>query len=78
MFKSAEYVPISVADTHLIMNGYRFDRVEILPVPDRFDVLPGTRPDENGIPVPIRIRSKVRDHLSEPPKGEQDGTFNGG
>jgi hypothetical protein len=73
MFKSAEYVPILVADTHLIMNGYRFNRVDPLPIPERYDVLPGTRPDENGIRIPIRIRSKVRDHLSEPPhEGEQD------
>ena len=69
MFEFAEYVPILVADAHLIMNGYRFDRAESLPVPDPFDVLPGTRPGENGIPIPIRIRSKIRDHLSEPPIG---------
>lgn len=73
MFKEgAEYVPIVLEATHLTMNGYRFDRVDALPVPDRFDVFPGTRPDENGSPIPHSFRSMILDHLPEPPKGLQE------
>ena len=73
MFKGgAEYLPITSEDTHLTMNGYRFNRVGELPIPDRFDVFPGTRPDANGSPVPHSFRGKIREHLLEPPNGEQD------
>ena len=72
MFKGgAEYVPIALEDTHLTMNGYKFKRVGELPIPDRFDVFPGTRLDANGSPIPYSFRGKVRQHLPEPPNGEQ-------
>jgi hypothetical protein len=74
MFKGgAEYVPIVLEATHLTMNGYRFNRVGVLPIPDRYDVFPGTRPDEIGSPIPHSFRSKVLEHMSEPPNGEQAG-----
>ena len=76
MFKAgAEYVPIVVEATHLTMNGYRFNRVAELPIPDRLDVFPGTRPDENGSPIPHSFRCKLQDHLPGPPKGQEGGGF---
>jgi hypothetical protein len=71
MFKGgAQFVPIEWEDSHLTMNHYRFHRVDDVPVPDRYDVFPGTRPNENGTPVPHSFRSRVLDHLPEPPNGE--------
>jgi hypothetical protein len=69
--KGAEYVPIALEASHLTMNGYRFNRVGELPMPDRFDVFPGTRPGVDGSPIPHFLRSKVLEHLPEPPNGEQ-------
>jgi hypothetical protein len=74
----SEYVPIIFEGTHLTMHEYRFDRAGELPIPDRFDIFPGTRPDESGSPIPHSFRSKVLDHLPEPPIGEQDASSNGG
>jgi hypothetical protein len=74
----AEYVPFELEATHLTMNGYRFDRVGELPIPDRFDIFPGTRPDDNGSPIPHSFRSKVLDHLKEPPIGDRDATSSSG
>ena len=72
MYKSgAEYVPLALEASYLTMHGCRFDRVSGLPVPDRVDIFPGTRPDENGIPVPHFFRGNLCDPLPEPPKGEQ-------
>lgn len=71
MFKSgAEYVPIALEASQLSMNGYRFNRVAGLPLPEFFDVFPGTLPDKNGTPIPHFLRSSVCDHLLEPPKSE--------
>ena len=67
----AQYVPIELADTHLTMNGYRFNRVGVMPIPDRFDVNPGTRPNANGAPIPTFFRNKLQDLLLEPPTGEE-------
>lgn len=67
----AEQVQMEWGETHIIMNGYRFVRVDELPPPDRFDVYPGTRPDANGKPIPHSVKSKLQDLLSEPPNGEQ-------
>ena len=69
LFKGAEYVPIVLEATHLTMNGYRFNRAGELPVPDRFDVLPGRRPVENGSLIPDSFRSKLQGHLPGPPIG---------
>jgi hypothetical protein len=69
--KGAEYVPIALEASHLTMNGYRFNRVGELPMPDRFDLFPGTRPGVDGSPIPHFLRSKVLEHLPEPPNGEQ-------
>ncbi len=75
MFKGgAQFVAIELENSHLMMNGYRFHRVSDLPVPDRHDVFPGTRPDENGTPVPHSFTSRVMEHLPEPPNGEQAGS----
>lgn len=75
MFKSgADDVPLELEATHLTMNGYRFNRVSGLPLPDRFDVFPGTRPDESGTPLPHFFRSNLRDHLPEPPKAQINKT----
>jgi hypothetical protein len=77
MFKAgAEHVPIVLEAAHLTMNGYRFNRVGELTIPDRFDVLPGTRPGADGSPIPHFLRSKVLEHLPEPPNGEQAVTPN--
>jgi hypothetical protein len=77
MFKAgAEYVPIVFEASHLTMNGYRFNRVGELPIPDRFDVFPGTRPGADGSPIPHFLRSKVLENLPEPPNGEQGVTPN--
>jgi hypothetical protein len=78
MFKGgANYVPIALEANHLIVDGYRFNRVAGLPIPDRFDVFPGTRPDENGTPKPYSFKDKVCDHLPEPPNGHQADSTNG-
>jgi hypothetical protein len=76
MFDSAEFIPVTVSDTHLIMNGHRLDRVDGLPIPEPFDILPGTRPNDNGDPIPTKWRSKVRDYLDKPPQGEQAASSN--
>gem|GEM_PF-7066220 len=68
LWAAAEYVPIALEASHLTMHEYRFDRVAKLPIPDRFDVFPGTRPDENGSPIPHSFRTKVQEYLPEPPK----------
>ena len=77
MFKSgAEYVPLALEDTHLTMNGYRFIRVAEMNLPERVDIFPGTRPDENGTPIPHFFRGSVCEHLPAPPKGEQSAAPN--
>lgn len=71
MFKTgAGFVPLELEAAHLTMNGYRFVRSRGLPVPQRFDVFPGTRPDESGSRVPFCFRGKLLDHLTEPPKDD--------
>jgi hypothetical protein len=75
MFKrGAQFVRIQLEDSCLMMNNYRFHRVDALPVPDRYDVFPGTRPDENGSAVPHSFRSRVSEHVPEPPNGECVGS----
>lgn len=69
MFKTgAGFVPLEWEATHLTMNGYRFARSSGLTVPERFDVFPGTRPDESGSRIPFSFRGKVLDHLTVPPR----------
>ncbi len=68
MFRHAEYVPVILEPNHLMMNGHQFNRVEGIPIPERFDVLPGTGSDENGISFPQTFRSELQDYLSEPPR----------
>ena len=71
MFKAgAGFVPLELQADHLTMNGYRFSRSSGLTVPERFDVFPGTRPDESGSRIPFSFRGKILHHLTEPPTDE--------
>ncbi len=74
MFKTAEYVPIQIDSAHLIMNGYRFELVAGLSVPERRDHFPGARPDEDGLPTPHTSKARLQEYLSDPPIGEQEAT----
>jgi hypothetical protein len=67
LFKVAESVLITLRSKYLIMNGHRFDRACDLPIPERFDRFPGTRPDENGLPIPTHFKCKLLEYLAEPP-----------
>ncbi len=67
MFKTAEYVSVTVGFDHLLMNGCRFDLVRGLAIPERYDLFPGTRPDENGCPAPHTFKAKLQEHLPNPP-----------
>lgn len=67
MFKTAVYAPIIRESDHLLVNGQRFDQVSGIPLPERCDHFPGTRPDEHGRPVPHTFKGKLLDHLSLPP-----------
>jgi len=67
MFKTAEYVPIIRKSDHLLVKGHRFDQVSGLPLPERCDHFPGTRPDEHGRPVPHTFKGKLLDPLPFPP-----------
>ena len=57
MFKVACHVPIALQCESLVANGYRFDRAFNLPIPKRIDLFPGTRPDENGHPIPTSLQA---------------------
>lgn len=71
MFKGgAVFVPLELEAVHLTMNGYRFARSSGLRVPERFDVFPGTRPDDRGSPIPFCFRGEVLEHLTDPPSDE--------
>ncbi len=70
-FKIAQRVPIELKSGYLVVNGYRFDRAKDLPIPPRIDRFPGTRPDENGHPIPTKFKCELLDYVSEPPKVEQ-------
>lgn len=73
MFKgAAEFVPIAWDESGLTMNGFRFERVEELPVPERNDVYPGLRPGEDGSAVGHSFVSEILDHLPEPPMAGAD------
>jgi hypothetical protein len=77
-FKLAQRIPIELKSEYLVMNGYRFERAKDLPIPPRNDLFPGTRPDENGHPIPTEFKSDLQDYVSDPPRGEQDAASNGG
>ena len=70
MFRPAQHVPITVEADHLLVNGHRFERVRGLPIPERCDLMPGTRPDKNGNPTPHTFKSKLQEYLTHPPRGE--------
>jgi hypothetical protein len=68
MFKDgAEFVPVALEDNHLIMNEYEFKLTDNLPIPDRYNVFPGARIDENGVPKLHSFKKEVCEHLEEPP-----------
>ena len=78
MCKAAVYVPITLESGYLLSNGQRLNLVKGLSIPERFDLFPGTRPDENGQPIPFTFKGKLQGYLPDPPKGEQVSGGNGG
>ena len=70
MFTTAVCVSITLESGYLLMNGHRLNRVHGLSIPERFDLFPGTRPDENGQHRPYTFKRKLQGHLTDPPKGE--------
>jgi hypothetical protein len=67
-FKTAERILIEVCDQGLLINNYQFGPVADVKFPDRYDLFPGTRTNENGDIVPFTFKNSLLEYLRKPPK----------
>jgi hypothetical protein len=70
LFKTPKYVPITFQSDHLVSKGHKLIRATNLPIPERYDLHPGRRPDVNGNQIPNDLRFPLQPLLPEPPRAK--------